>query len=507
MKHFFSIILFLYCINSFGQVHKVLNLDSLYAFPGKTKPAASDISGKVNVSVTPDSLFFTVEVTDDKIINGTADDKGDHVEVWLGFSGSDFSDYIVSESKKRTSIFRNSSETGDNADLERFIKNGDYPSAKLTNPSTGKVSDPEVPEGKDLKRDYVFFGLTRFSFHPDNRPAKHLDRAKYRLLEKELGFTIDDLSGSAAYKSEKTATGYTLRIAMHNRSMGFGLAALTKSIRFAVDVFDADSAEENPAQLSSTPNRFYARANYFNNAELPFYMNITTNVPDSTIRKISMTVNVAMSGGQWKPFGYGAGSIIYGSETVSEAGLVEYTFYPITMKYLHSEKGEDVPFERVDQIYDDLSPFPQHDVYFLVDNLQTSLSSKEYMYLKDTPNNFVNTVFRLPDGSAAAVLYDYEAADPLGWGKYGQLADEFVYIHNIDGENGKSLYSGGHRIEVVGTAAFGETDPFQVQDVKSVSYRWLRKGKSFEVTIKHNKSSEQILVFEIGPDMKFVRKK
>ena len=478
----------------------------MHAFPGKEKPAPLDVSGKVNVSVTPDSLFFTVEVTDDKVINGTADDQGDRVEVWLGFAGSDFSDYIVSESKRRTSIFRNSSESGDNADLEKFLKNGDYPTGRLTNPTTGKISDPEVPEGKDLKREYVFFGLTHFSFHPDNRPAKHLDREKYRLLEKELKFSIDDLSRSAVYKSEKTANGYILKIAMHNRAMGFAQASLCKNIRFAVDVIDIDNPEETPVQISSTPNRFYARANYFNSAELPFYMNITTNIADTTIRKLHLNVNVALSEGQWKPFGYGAGSIIYGSETVSEAGLVEYIFYPIEMKYFHSYEGADVYFERVDQIYNSLSPFRQHDVYFLVEDYG-AVSSKEYMYLKDVPNNFVNTVFRLPDGSPAVVLYDYEAADPLGWGTYGALADEFTYIHKLDGATGQSLYSGGHRIAVVGTAAFGETDPLQVKDVKSVGYRWIQRGKVFEVTVKHTKSTDQIIVFEIGPDMKFVRKK
>ena len=490
-----------------AQQHQVLMLDTLHAFPGKTKPAEKDLSAQVRVSATPDSLFFSVDVTDDAIISGSGNDKGDHIEIWLGFPQSDFSDYLVSENKKRSFIFRNSSETGDNADLEKFLKNGDYPTGKLKNETTGKISDPEVPEGKDLRKDYVFFGLTRFTFHPDNRPAKHLDREKYRLLEKELGFKIDDLSANAVYSSEKTASGYRMKIAMHTQCIGFARASLTNEIRFAVDVMDVDSAEETQDQISSTPNRFYGRSNYFNQAELPFYLNVTTNVPDSTIRQLGLQVNVARSGNEWKSFGYGAGAIVYGSEKVSEAGFVEYLFYPIAMSYSHSGNPAEVKFERVDQVYDDITPFPQHDIYFLIDTFSTPYSSKSYMYVKEVPNDFVNTVFSLPDGTPALVLYDYEAADPLGWGIYGQMADEFVYIQKLDGQGGKSLYSGGHRIEIMGQAGFGQTDTYNMKDVKSVNYRWLKKGESFEITVHRNKSNTEVVVFEIGNDYKFYRKK
>jgi hypothetical protein len=481
---------------------EILNLESLHPLPGKELPAPTDISARVKGYATPDSLIFEIVVTDDQVVFGKSDEAGDRVEIWLSAPTTSFTDYLVSDFKGKPVLYRNSNDPSSTADLDRFLKNGDYPKGKLKNPETGLEATPQVPAGNTLRFENVFYGVTRFAFHPDNRKAKHLDRSKYKLMEKKLGFTVDDLSGSANYTSQATGNGYKMRIAMHNRCIGFAQAVLMNKLSFVVDVVDIDTPEGSSTGISSSKNRFYGRPSYFNKAELPFKLNISINVPDSTIKKLGIEVLVIASDKIWKPYGFTNGPIIYAPEFSSEADLCEFSFYPVTTTYQKTTPGQDPAFELVTQTYKDDGAFTQRDLYFIVNN--KVFPSKGYTYLERIDGDFVNSVFRLPDGGTALVLYDYEPADPLGWGEYGKLADEFVYIQKIDAKGDYPIFNAGHRIENIGKATFGEKDAISLDGVKSVSYSWKTTGKKFEINVTgKTKASNRKLIFEIGADQEF----
>jgi hypothetical protein len=390
-------------------------------------------------------------------------------------------------------MFRNSGEAGDNANLTNFLKNGDYPlDGKVL--YDGKTLKSTAPERKNLREDRVFFGMSHFAFVPNSPVGKHLDREKYSALEGQIGGMPDDLSTASRCQTTVTATGYALRISMHNRCLAFA-EQLTKNFKFCVDVFDRDEEGKTEKMLSSSPNRFYARPFYFNKASLKNAMNIKiAGVNEEIIEKTGINLHLFYSGGKWNGIGFGNGAIIYAEGVVSESNLIESTFYPLQVTELKYSDIKEKPVHCMAIIYKDLSPFRQQDLYFLYNN--EVVISRGYSYQTDKKSDFVNRPVELPNGEVAFVLYDFEPADPQGWGEYGKMADEFIYIQQI-GSKSKMLFSGGQRLEMVHTATFGEGDQLSAKRVKDVTYRWLEPGKRFEIEVKGlDKSADKRLVFQ-----------
>lgn len=465
----------------FSQTVTLISQDSLFPLPGKEKPAVSDLSAKVTGRVSPDSLFFDVFVKDDHSMNQSAS-NGDRIEIWLGSPWVDFTDYIVGEKGKKTFVFRNSAEVGDDANLERFIHDADYPKGKLLHAETGDAVNQDVPLAKDLRREYMFLGLTRFGFSAKQAMAQQLDRDKYGPMEKQLGMKLDDLSSGANYTVTQTAEGVHYHVAMHVRCLGFGRAVSIKKLRFVVDVVDADPDEPAEQVLSTSANRYYGRPFYFNQMELPFALNIVpANVPAAIIETMQINLDVMYSGGSWKSFGWNSGGIVFAKNFISEA-LTEFYLYPIELRYSKTPEGVKPAYERLDVIYDDVTWFLQHEVYLFYDN--QIYSSKDYRYAKIQENNFFNTLFTLPDGTTAIVLYDYEPVDPLGFGTNGETADEFIFIQKTGVNGGEAIFNIGQRIEAAGNLVVGEVNPFRVENIRAVNYAWVDFGKLFEVRIK-----------------------
>ena len=477
----------------FAQKEEVLNLAAFYPFPAKEIPAPKDLSASVKVEADRDSIYFIVSVTDDKLFVGKDPLQTDRVEIWFAMNEVNYSDFIVAGSGKNARMFRNSGEAGDNANLTNFLKNGDYPlDGKVL--YDGKTLKSTSPERKNLREDRVFFGMSHFAFMPNSPAGKHLDQEKYSALEGQLGGVPDDLSSASRCKTTVVANGYELRISMHNRCLAFA-EQLTKNFKFCVDVFDRDEEGKTEKMLSSTPNRFYARPFYFNKASLKNPLNIKiADVNNEIIEKTGINLHLFYSGGKWNGMGFGNGAIIYAEGVVSESNLIESTYYPlqvIELKY-PDLKGKPVYCMAIN--YKDLSPFRQQDLYFLYNN--EVVISRGYSYQIDKKSDFVNRPVELPNGEIAFVLYDFEPADPQGWGEYGKMADEFIYIQQI-GSSSKTLYSGGQRLEIVHTATFGEKDQLSAERVKDVEYSWLEPGKRFLVTVKGlDKSSDKRLVFQ-----------
>jgi hypothetical protein len=217
-----------------------------------------------SLDLTKDYGSFDVFVKDDHI---TIQDR---IDIWFGSPWSDFSDYIVGEKNKKTFIFRNSAESGDEANLQRFIQDADYPKGKLKNAESGLEIKPIVPQANNLKREYIFNGITRFEFSSNQSIVKQLDLDKYKPLENQLGMKLDDLSSFTKYHVSKTDSGLHYRIAMHNKCLGFARAVKMNEIRYVIDIIDGDPDETSEQIISSTSNRFYGRPYYFNKINLPF---------------------------------------------------------------------------------------------------------------------------------------------------------------------------------------------------------------------------------------------
>lgn len=508
MRIFYLLLcLFLFQIPAlFAQSHQIISLNELFPAPDKELPKKKDLSASLRGFITPDSVIFELNVKDDKVMSGTDAPASDHVEIWFGFHECDFSDFLVSDARDRekSRIFRNSIESTDNADLERFLKLGDYPAeGKIRNPSTLEWLQTSVPPGNMLRKENVFYGISSFACFADNRAPVQLNRDKYKYLEEQL-FPFDDLSGNLKYKAVPTEEGYKIRIALHNSCLLFGVPFSMNEIRFAVQVHDADKKNAPVKQwLSSAKNNYYARPFYFNKAEFPFPLNIRLNtVPEAVIKKMNMRLSAIRSEGTWKPYYYSNGSIIYAPEMMSDAGLVEYNFFSSRITYRSAEPGAEVTWGRLDIEYEDLSAFKQHEIYFMIGDSVT-LSSKEYRFLHDEPGDFVNSIFKLKDGSVAAVLYDFEPVDPMGWGPLGKTADEYVYIQKLDKKSGYPIFNVGQRVESAGKVAVGNPLITTLENVKHIRYRWLKFGETFEMQVdSDNPDDKKTLQFIIGADNK-----
>jgi hypothetical protein len=493
---------FIYCLllivsaSSFAQRFSALQLDSMYVFPGQNKAAATDFSAAIDVQINPDSIFISLNVSDDYLVETAS---GDRVEVWFALPESDYSDYIFGDKGNKTRIFRNSPEFGDNASLESLLKNSDYPAGPIE--FEGKLLNPDCPSRTNLREERMFFGITHFSFPLNASRGIQLDRDKYEVFREQLGNIPDDLSSITQTIVSRHSNGYAMRIALPIEVLGFARYRATE-LKYCVDVFDADPSETSQAGLSSTKNRFYARPHYFNSAKLPFALNINLQgVDPKLIAKSGLTLHVFRSEGQWKAMGFGTGPLIYCEGVVSETGLVEFMVYPIEFRYEVIQSIPKVDIGHLQLNYRDVSPFRQEDHYFLVD--EEIVVSKGYSCDRERKSDFVNLPFRMPDGEIAFVLYDYEPADPLGWGEYGKMADEFVYIQQI-GKNNRQLFSGGQRLEVLHTAAFGETLDLLCEQVKDVEYAWKEKGKIFTVHVKGmQKTYDRKFVFERSENGEF----
>jgi hypothetical protein len=487
-------------ISAFAQKEEVLKLSSFYPFPAKEIPSPKDLSVSSLVEVSKDSIYFSIDITDDQLFVNGDPSQSDRVEIWFAMNEVNFSDYIVAGTKKNARMFRNSAEAGDNANLTNFLKNGDYPAGEKIE-YQGKLLKSAVPERKDLREDRVFFGMSHFSFTPKDQTGRQLDRDKYDLMQAQLGGLPDNLSSATSCKTEIMPNGYRLQIAMHNRCLSFA-QQLTKNFKFCIDVFDKDDAVSAEQMLSSTPNRFYARPYYFNKAVLKNPLNIRIDgVDQKLIEKTGINLYLFFSDGTWKGFGFGNGAIVYTDEVVSESNLVEYTFYPLQVNPVNFPDLNGLPVRCMSIDYKDFSPFRQQDLYFLYNN--EVVISRGYNYQIEKKSDFINRPVLLPNGQVAFVLYDFEPADPHGWGEYGKMADEFVYIQQV-GSQPKSLYSGGQRVEKVHTATFGEKDQTSVNQVKDIIYTWIEPGKRFQIEVKGlDKSSDKRFVFRFTEEGEF----
>jgi hypothetical protein len=477
--HFLFGLLLCSCQILLSQEKFEVSHTQFYKLPSKEMPSEIDLSANAKVIFTADSFYFDIFVKDDNITNQ------DRIDIWFGSPWTDFSDYIVGEKNKKTFIFRNSAESGDEANLQRFIQDADYPKGKLKNAESGIEIKPIVPQANNLKREYIFNGITRFEFSSNQITPKQLDLDKYKPLENQLGMKLDDLSSFAKYRVSKTDSGLYYRIAMNNKCLGFARAVKMNEMRYVIDIIDGDPGETTEQIISSTANRFYGRPYYFNKIALPFVLNIVPEgVPASMIQKMGINQDVIFSGGSWKAYGLNVGGIVYGKDFISEA-LTELFFYPIQLIYSKSTTSNNVAVERLDLKYKDATCFLQHEVYTLIND--KIFSGKEYRYTNRVESNFINSVFTLADGTNALVIYDYEPVDPLGFGEYGHTADEFISIMKTDNQN---LLNIGHRIEAASNIVIGEKNPQKIENVKSVNYAWVDFGKLFEIDIKGIQSKD-----------------
>lgn len=483
----------------------IADFDTVYAMPGKTKPASKDLDAKVHLEVSADSIFLYVDVSDDVVLLDKDGAKGDRVEVWFGYPWMDFSDFIVGQKDKRNFIFRNTAESGDNADLDKFIKNADYPNGILTSPESGEVVQQVVPEAKDLRREYIFFGLTRFSFKPDGSDVEHLDREKYLQFEQQMGLKMADLSRRSKYSATKTPSGYRLTIKMHNSCLGFVRPEVMKKIRLAVDVFDVDAADDKEEAISICKNRFYGRAYYFKQIELPFAMNVSlASVPNEVIKNLKINLDMLATADGWKAIGFNSGSIVYAHDVISEQSLTEFYFFKVDLNLLESPKNAEVAWKRLDISYDDVTIFDQHEVYLIID--EKVYSGKKFRYTRVEKDNFFYQVFRFPDGSIGAAFYDYEVVDPLGFGKFGHTADEFIYIQKISEGKEVSVFTAGQRLEGASAIAIGDSDPLKFNDIVRTEYTWIELGKSFKIDlVAKNKKESKTLKFVLNAEGRFVQ--
>ncbi len=487
----------------FGQESVQISFDTLYSIPGTGKPSSlSDLSAKTQVRVTPDSLVFSLIVKDNDLKSGSDIENSDRVEIWFGYPWLDFADFIIGGEGNETRIFRNTAEAGDNADVKRFLNDGDYPEGKLVHPESGALVQPDVPKRESLKRDLVFAGLVRLIFKIDGSAIIHANRENYLAFENQTGYKIDDFSKYAAYSSLKTEDGYIMEIRLSNRCLGFARPEVMNKIRLAVDVYDVDAKAGEAKAISTAKNRYYARSFYMNEIELPFKMNIKlSDFPSEMVSSLKINQDAVCTTQGWEGFGISSGSIVYAKDLISETGLQEFYFHKTT--HLYSKIDKPFNIERIDITYDDLSIFKQHEVYLKVG--ENVISGKKYRYTGIEKNSFFYLPKKVSDTSFVIALYDYEAVDPLGFGEFGHTADEFIYVLEIGPKGQKSVFNSGQRLEAAKSVALGEEPPLIVKDVKSLDYEWTEGGQGISIKTKGiKKEGNREIIFKRDSQGNFV---
>ncbi|MEX1188716.1 MAG: hypothetical protein WED33_05615 [Bacteroidia bacterium] len=470
-----TIFLLISAFNLNAQQHFAQHYDTLYTIPGlREVKEKSDLSAKVDLKISPDSIHFIIDVTDDEIITGSNSLEGDRIEIWFGSPWLDYADFIVGDYNKQTRIFRNSGEPGDHADLSRFIVNGEYADDKAGMPKAG-----------NLRREHVFAGLVRLVFKADGSGITHADKDKYLAFEKQCGFEVANLAAFASYKSIKTKNGYRLEIALSSACLGFARPLNMNKIRLSADVYDLDSDSNIETGISISKNRFYARAWYMNELNLPFSMNVEiANLPHHIWETLGINQDVVYTNTGWKAYGLYLGALVYAKDFISETGLIELNFYPTDLKY--EEFTEPVLWQRLEVSYDDKTFFDQHEVYVVVNKVVHS--GKKYRYNTLEKDNFFNRLLAYNDSTYLLAIYDYEATDPLGFGEFGHTADEYIYIQKIGLNDSKPVFNVGQRIEASSQVAIGVNNQLILDDISKVEYVWQKPGR-FEMIIKGNKKS------------------
>lgn len=465
-----------FSFSAVGQALQEWNVPEYFPIPGYAKPDTADFSAHSKMVFEGDSMVIRVVVRDDSPMSRSKEGDIDGVDVWFAHPSFTHSDYILADGR----LFRNSNEPGDNASLERFLRDGDYPE-KRTTEVNGKKVTATVPPRSALKEGMALLGITHLRFEVNKTKGIHADREYYKPFAKAIGGMPDDLSEYTRAETIVNGDGsYTLILHVHYHALGF-VEAQQRAMKIAIDVRDAD---QGTRRISSTPNRFGTRPYYFSTFNRPWDI-LPEGMSASIRNRTGMYMNLVRIGKRWMPFGTGYAQIVYGEDWVSEAGLVEISLYPISLRSFSLEP----PFEFIECLEvraDDPGYFLQNELYFFTDSAQVMVG-KGYRYNEKISSDFVNRPFRLPDGSLAFALYDFEPADPMGWGEYGQLADEFVYIQKVDQQD-KMLYSGGQRIAVVHKATLGEADGIALDHVESTAYQWVVPGSEFKVIVKFSNS-------------------
>jgi hypothetical protein len=474
----------------------------LYSVPGYPASVKTEAPQAIcRFSVTPDSIILFVSVTDNKVISSGK--HRDQVELWFSNLSVDFSDYIAAEWKGKAYLFRNSGEAGDDADVKRMLRDGDYPKEPLNDPASGKPAIMQVPPEALLRRENVFAGITHFICPIGDEPVVLADREKYRLFEMQTGFQFGQPENFIKKTCRLSASGYEMELRMPVECLGFMQMHGSNSIRTVVEVLDTDHEQEKAAHFATAKNLYYARPWYFNQLNLPFLLQAKFDLPmQKMVEKLKLQQPLVYTKNGWKPYGLSAGPILYAKDFVSETGLMQFLFYPVNLVYESNSPAQGERWERLDVQYDDITIFDQNEVYFLLGG--QDVSGKLTAYDGIRKSEFVNKVFYEGNNTYIITLYDYEPNDPLGFGEYGLSADEFYSVQRISPEGVENLFNSGERIKATGKITLGEENGIEREDVKKTDYKWVVPGQEFLVKITYSGSKKpETIRFKRGSSGKF----
>jgi hypothetical protein len=289
--HFLFSLLLCSCQALLSQEKFEVSHPQFYKIPSKELPSEIDLSAKAKGNFTADSFYFDVYVKDDHITNQ------DRIDIWFGSPWSDFSDYIVGEKNKKTFIFRNSAESGDEANLQRFIQDADYPKGKLKNAESGQEIKPIVPEANNLKREYIFNGITRFEFSSNQKTTSAqmlaLTDAKkdyeQTILLNLFDFTIIDYSYISSIKILSENTNSFKQDAVEQfKNIDVEIKTLLDiAVKFKTQLSQLFDSKNEPNAESFLQTRIIAGAAYLKKA----VENIKSKIEKTTLETDSRTIS------------------------------------------------------------------------------------------------------------------------------------------------------------------------------------------------------------------------
>ena len=388
------------------------------------------------------SLTVAVEVKDDEIRSFRSPAQSDRVEIWLGLDESAFPSpfphsthphYIGAldqgpawrDQEGAVAEFRSFAPSqavyGDSKDWAR--QQGFPDEAAVRRDSL------VVPPASRLRTQQIPFGMVRYAFFPDERPAQLMHKDDYRYLEAAFQRSQGDWASGVKYDVDTLdhPRGYLLSAHFPVEALGFARIPRVDGLKVMIAVANATNPGD-PARLSlfSQPdneNPVLARMMRVKFAR-PLRLN-PSNVPDEVFERIGWFPTVYRSSDGWIAVQAEAGSLVWRRDWVSQQWQ-EVGFSPVTIQYTDF-RPQGYPVQRLTAGYARMN-MPSEEKDFILLDQRVEQVTRVQAGLPDMGRVPSFDLFRFPDGAVGMFVRENFSYNPFGWGECGNCLQEKMRI-------------------------------------------------------------------------------
>ncbi len=391
------------------------------------------------------SLTVAVEVKDGEIRSFRSPSHSDRVEIWLGLDESAFPfpfphsthphyvgaldqgpawrDQEVAAAEFR-SFAPSQTVYGDSKDWTR--------QQGFPDEATVRRDSLVVPPADRLRPQRIPFGMVRYAFFPDERPAQLMNKEDYRYLEAAFQRPAGDWASGVKYDVDTLdhPNGYLLSAHFPVEALGFARIPRVDGLKIMIAIANVTTPGE-PARLSlfSQPDNeipVLGKMTRVNFAR-PLRLN-PSNVPDEVFERIGWFPTVYRSSDGWIAVQAEAGSLVWRKDWVSQQWQ-EVGFSPVTIQYT-DYRPQGYPVQRLTAGYARMNMPSEEKDFILVDQRVEQLTRIQGPQ-PDMGRVPSFDLFRFPDGATGIFVRENFSYNPFGWGECGSCLQEKMRIIRV----------------------------------------------------------------------------